>query len=458
MNENYEAYLDSLLSSYPELSQSEGDHPSKPEVPPETTALKLDKFSLRRGKEWAQDEIGSRVLPSIDPDSRDGLAADFLAAAWEPEPRLAENTLQEARKAFLEAMMQTPEYERLHRDTRLDEVASEMAAASFVKSWIEHTSKDEPEDELEREAANYGAAKLAVESASKDVNDLQDMRAACGIGGDGSEGGTMGADETLKLFQQVKSNHRLREIVKLSGRYIRMAQSMQRNKTVHGADEVVGIEMGDDIRRIVPSELLYLDDEDLELDFFRRFADKSLMQRELRSVESEQAGPIVLVVDESGSMSGEPIHNAKAMALAFLWIAQHQKRWACLVGFAGGTRGNYLVVPPGPRDTAGLMEWLSHFYGGGTCVDVPLEELPSKWTELGCPAGKTDIIQITDALVRAPDAMVKSFNAWKAANQVKMNTIVIGAEPGDLEKVSDRWWSIDELNLESQGVSECLSV
>jgi uncharacterized protein with von Willebrand factor type A (vWA) domain len=182
------------------------------------------------------------------------------------------------------------------------------------------------------------------------------------------------------------------------------------------------------------------------------------MCREYRGIEHKARGPIVVIVDESGSMSGEPIWTAKAIALALAWVARHQKRYCCLVGFAGATEGNFLVLPPGKTDDAALMDWLEHFFSGGTDMDVPCDILPKRWDELGCPPGKTDIVCITDAICHIPDAIRNNFLAWKAATQVKMISLIINSEPGDLARVSDRVHRVPSLSLEEEAVGEALSV
>lgn len=432
------------------------DNAQNPE-PPSPTALRLDRWSIKRGKEWVQDQQVSDAL-SLAGDRMEHIAADFLAAAWEPRPELAKKSMDARLHHFIESLMQTPEYEKLHRITRLDDITSEMAALSFARQWFDMTEQDEPEDELDRDSQALQAATQACKQAKEEVDSAEATRKALGIGKGGESESSLSASEIKELFEQVRDNNSLRRIMELAGKYRRLSQSMQRNKVTHGHDEVVGIEFGNDLSRIVPSELLMLADDDLELEFFRRFAENALMLRDMRSTASEVSGPIVIIVDESGSMNGERIAHAKAMALSILWVAEHQKRWACLVGFAEEDHCNILTVPPGKRDISALLQWLEHFYAQGTSPVVPLVTVPNKWNELGCPKGRTDIITITDARLDVSAEMAQRYNAWRAAEQVKTNTIVIGDNIGDMEGVSDRWWSIDELNLESDGVSACLSI
>jgi uncharacterized protein with von Willebrand factor type A (vWA) domain len=437
---------------------------SKPIAPPTPTALKLDRWSIRRGKDWANTTDIAGCFEVLD---RDSFHADMLASAWEPSPQLSDNSAVPHLHHFLDQLMQTPEYEALHRQTRLDNIASEIAAANFARKYMEYAKEDDAspdtqpgdgesdDDKLDRDAKAIGAAMAALRESKKEVDELNSLRDS--LGGDGTDPSQMSADRVRDLFVKMRDSDQLRRIMQQAGRYLRMAQSMQRSKPIHGPDETVGIEHGDDLSRILSSEYVYLDD-DLENEFLLRFTERSLMVRDVRSVEDAQAGPIVVVVDESGSMRGDRVAHAKAMALAMLWVAEHQKRWCCLVGFAGGSEGNFLTIPPGERDIPSLVAWLEHFYGGGTTCDVPLQTLPSKWNALGCPEGQTDIIQITDCALNVPDSVTDAFLSFKSANRVQLNTIVIGDKPGDMEKVSDKWWTIHDLNIDTECVAQCLSV
>ena len=422
------------------------------ETPPSSTALKLDRWSMRRGKEW----LKARHDRNYDQHEIDA-ASDFLAAAWEPSPQLADKCVDSRRHHFLSVLMQTPKYQALHRQTRLDDIAAEMAAASYEKQYCEMIKQDEPEDELDRDAQVIEAADKASDKATEEVGELNETRSAMGMGTGGEGSTATDVAKVRQMFKKIRNNRQLTMIMNLAGRYRRLAQSMQVSKTVHGVDEVVGIEYGDDLSLVVPSELALLGDEDTELDFLRRFAEGELQIEELTATQSEQKGPIVVVVDESGSMSGDRIANAKAMALAMAWIARHQRRYIALVGFSGSEQGNYLVIPPGQTDEVALLKWLEHFFGGGTDMDVPLEELPRTWASLGCPRGKTDLIMITDARCHVPPQIEASFMAWKMQEHVKLDTIVINSSAGDLDRVSDKVHLVSDLGLDSECVAECLS-
>ena len=107
----------------------------------------------------------------------------------------------------------------------------------------------------------------------------------------------------------------------------------------------------------------------------------------------------------------------------------------------------------------GLMDWLEHFYGGGTNLDVPLDMLPKQWEKMGTPKGKTDIICLTDAIVDVPANLRDSFLKFKEEEKVKMITLIIGGHGvGQMPQVSDRVHCVKSLSLEEEAVAEALGV
>lgn len=439
-----------------------GEHTeSAPQVEKSPTALKLDDWSMRRGQEVLEASERLKQTFELGDAAKDkhtdaALAtADFHAAAFEPEPQLAQACKNDRIRQYMQNLMETPEFQALHAETQLDETASEIATVSFAEQWVKLAATDQPEDDFKAKMQALGAAAKALTTAQQDVGDLRDAQSAMGLG-NGTPGAPLAGAALASMFKRVRSSEMLKKICERAGRYRRMAQAQQRKKTLHGQDDMVGVVLDGEIGRLLPQELSALDDPDLEMDVMRRIIERQAMCRDYRGIESKARGPIVVVVDESGSMSGERIYTAKAMALAMMWVAHHQKRWVALVGFSGDAEGTYLAIPPNKPKPDELMEWLEHFYGGGTVCDVPLVELPKNWVALGCPKGKTDIIIITDACLGVPDEIRDSFLSWKQATQAKVVTLVLGAEAGALAAVSDRTHSVSSLSLKEDAVQEVL--
>ena len=429
-----------------------------PPPPPSPTALVHDHWSMRRGKEWLRDK-GVKAVFKDDEKKLNNMAADFLDMTWNPSPELVSRCEDERFHKYMKTIMESHEYRSIHADTMLDEMASEIAATSFAQQWYVLKATEQPKDELDAEAQMHGAAKNACQNASGGVQELKDTRDALGIGNEANAFTPTDIQRIRSLFGKIKNNEHIREAMKLAGKYKRLAQSLQASKSVHGLDEVVGVELGNDISLITTGELVYLCDEDLEMDFTRRLVEGELEIEELMATEKEAKGPIVVVIDESGSMGGEPINNAKAMAMAMLWIAQHQKRPAAIVSFADGDSHRKLVINPEKPEPEKLIEWLGGFLNGGTDPYIPFEWVPQNWeTTLQAPKGKADMILITDAAIHIPESTVESFKKWKEESMVKLYSIVISSEAGSVEPLSDRTWVVNNLNIDTAGIGDCLSI
>lgn len=296
----------------------------------------------------------------------------------------------------------------------------------------------------------------AVAEAEREVSELNEATAALGMGA--GEAGSNDPRAIATLFKRVRGNPGLRKICELAGRFRRVAQSKQRMKVSHGLDAVVGVEPGGDIGRLLPSELVKLAVPELELDTLRRIIEREALCREHHSVEPVGKGPIIVVADESGSMEGAKVHTAKALALALAWIARRQKRWCGLVAYSGSSGERLLALPPTRWNETALCDWLSAFIGKGSELDLPIEELPRMYKEIGAPQGVTDVIFITDARARIPRELRERFLTWKQSSKARVISLVIDHPPGDLAHVSDEVHTVRSLDPGDEAVGRVLSL
>lgn len=425
------------------------------------TCLVLDDWDWERG-ERVSAYYDAKML-KLPPDAW----ADFHGVCYLPSPVLVQGCIDSRRLEFVSTLLNTPEHQTLRASTQLNPMSSELAAVKIGVEFSRLLEQDKkagkkkgssaPKDSAKAELRCVGAVMKAVASASKEVEEYEEV--CRGLGGDGPDPKDMPLDAVKKVFHRVKSSQTLRRIFDLAGRFRRVAQSKQRQKTLHGYDDMVGITVSRDVGKVLSSELCRLLDPELELDALDRILSKRALAREYVAYEPVGKGPVVVCVDESGSMEGEPVENAKAFALALAWVAQHQKRYCCLIGYAGGSEGNLLVIPPGKSEPEKLVKWLEHFYSGGTTLDVPLRELPAQyWQQINPPKGKVDVVLITDALVKAPPPMVKAFNEWKAREQVKCYGIVLNHGPGVLSQVCEETWTVKSISPDGEAVGVCLSL
>lgn len=305
--------------------------------------------------------------------------------------------------------------------------------------------------------ATLRAVGRAVTDAGAEVGEMVEAKSALGMGG-----GMPGSNDPKAiavLFKRVRSDPGLRRICELAGRFRRVAQSKQRLKTSHDLDDVVGVEPGGEVSRLLPVEQAKLMVPELELDTLRRIAEREALCREHHAVEPVGKGPIIVSVDESSSMeSGEKIHTAKALALALAWIARQQRRWCGLIAYSGDSGERLLTLPPGRWDETALCDWLSAFIGCGSNLDVPIREMPEFYRRLGAPNGMTDVVFVTDAQCRIDSETQSWFLAWKREVNARLITLVIDNAPGDLAAVSDDVHQVRSLTPNGDAVGRVLSL
>ena len=109
-------------------------------------------------------------------------------------------------------------------------------------------------------------------------------------------------------------------------------------------------------------------------------------------------------------------------------------------------------------DALAEAAWSGAFIGHGSELDVPIRELPRMYADLKAPVGATDVILVTDAQVRIPEALRAPFLAWKAAALVREHARRLDDEPGDLAGVSDEVHRVAALDPAGDAVGRVLSL
>jgi uncharacterized protein with von Willebrand factor type A (vWA) domain len=416
------------------------------------TALELDEWAVRRGRDVLRD---SERLHDLGLDEH--AMADFHGCAFEPEPRLRGACVDPQRQEFIEQLLETPDYQALHATTMLHEAASAIAAVSFAEQFAALPRDDTAsKDAMDREMETLRAVGRAVKDATEEVSEAREAAMALGLGP-----GAPGSNDPkaiAELYRRVRSNPTLRRICELAGRFRRVAQSKQRRKAAHGLDDVVGVVTDGDWGRLLPQELAKLALPEFEDDMLRRLVERQLMCRAYRSTEPVAKGPILVSVDESGSMEGDKVHTTKALALALAWIARQQQRWCGLIAYSGNSGERLLSLAPARWNEVAVMDWLEGFLGRGSSLDVPVKELPDYYRQLNAPQGQTDVILVTDAICHIPSDLQTKFKDWKQSVQARVISLVIASDAGDLADVSDEVHLVPAISADAAAVERVLSI
>lgn len=179
-------------------------------------------------------------------------------------------------------------------------------------------------------------------------------------------------EQALAIADMWANNAMLRKASEIFGRMKKDMRFKRAKRVVGGQDEIVDLKLGDNIRRLAAGELPFLADDDFSDDFYNRYLNQELVVYDTVGEEHAGRGPIIMVCDESDSMSGERIIWAKAVCLALLDIARREKRDFAYVGFAGGWRGDEKQVhsfefkAKEEMDPQAIVDMASHHFAGGT--------------------------------------------------------------------------------------------
>lgn len=334
--------------------------------------------------------------------------------------------------------------EALKNAERLQEQAEQAQAAADAAN--EAAANGDPDaDDLAADAASKAhqlladaaagvagarrAARKAVQGAADEIEEQEAMAAAYGT--NPSDLKRMPTSERLALARRFERSPKLREFAKLIGQFKTLMVAEYRRRYADGADEIVGMKLGDDLTRLTGQELLNLASPELEDDFWTRYANRELWVHELRGRERVGKGPIVVVADESASMGGEGEMWAKGLALALLERARIEKRDFHYIGFAHRDLREF-DFPGGKVDTDRVLELATGFLNGGTEFGKPLRRALDIIQAAG--KEKPDIVFITDGEA----AQISFLDEWRTTRErlsVKCFGIFVGAH-GGLETIS----------------------
>ena len=265
--------------------------------------------------------------------------------------------------------------------------------------------------------------------------------------------------EKMELIERLRNNSKLQQIAKLAGKYKRMMLQRQYEKVKKGVDEVYSIIPGQDLSRLLPSELMKLQNELTEKQFMIDYLEGRTLQYDLRGKEKKCKGAIVCCIDESGSMNGLPEIWAKAVALTLLEIAKAQKRNFFCIHFDANPKDRLhtnIFLKDHYGDVDQIIDMAEYFTGGDTLFEPPLE-LAKDQIMMDKEFSKADIIFVTDGESVVTDSFLTDYLIWKKEKKVSIfsilidsycnNPVVLKSFSDEVRKVSDLKDDADDLAL-----------
>ena len=415
---------------------------------------------------WPPEEIAAPVRQALDgiglarlckdrPELVDDVLEDILAAFSRQNDAIREDVARRLRE--LEQLERAEARKREELERKAAQLAekwgtgsgrrrSRPAAFGFDRDTIRHLR-----EQAEREVA--GRPRAADAELIEDWEELARAWAEiAGIFGDLGEMLGRGRDLTAGVLRHTgwRNLLRLRELVERLPEFREIVQTLGRLHVSETAESVAqrmfvpmrrleeerteawtplvvgetrGIERSGSIARMLPVEAAMLGHPQLRLLWHARRAERALLTYRVEGVEiertlvekqlSEEAevrrprqerGPILAVVDTSGSMHGLPEQVAKALVLEALRTAHAEKRRCRLYAFSGPCQTAEHELALSPEGMGQLLAFLGLSFGGGSdptaVMDRVLVQLQeNEWK-------KADVLFVSDGEWPAPPGLV----------------------------------------------------
>jgi uncharacterized protein with von Willebrand factor type A (vWA) domain len=348
--------------------------------------------------------------------------------------------------ALHDACDKLPAFNRLADETRGDADAAALGVEELLKELQpiinEQNAKLPPEESIRK------LVRVGAEAASAALEDYRD--AAVGLsqvmfgGGKGSHDKRALDDKKVGLARRLRGDPRLKRIAQLAGRFTRIAQQKRRSKVRHGAEEITDVELGNDLGRLLPVELVKLRHPRLHRLALRDLLERKAMQYGLRGTEKLGKGPLVLLLDRSGSMDGDKDTWSTAVALALLGMAHEERRTFAVVAFTDQVIFE-TVVKPGERLDE---EALNLTCNGGTDIDVAVARGLDIVERNPGALHEADLVLVTDGCSLAERA------AELKSKAKALGVTVLGVGIGVAQELLEPWADAIETITSLDGLGE----
>ncbi|MFI9587775.1 VWA domain-containing protein [Streptomyces sp. NPDC052236] len=337
-----------------------------------------------------------------------------------------------------------------------DAVQQAIEAAEAAEAAAQQAAQDAAQALAAAAPGIRAAARNAAAKSAEAAREEAALMRAWGVGPGELE--RMPFGRRAQLAERLRTG-RLAQWAELIGRFRQMASGERSRKVENTAGELVGVTLGNDLSRVVPSELANLGLPELRAVFAARYAAGELMLYDSQGEQTTGQGAIIACVDTSYSMyeagPGGVTREAwaKACALALLDQARRAKRDFVGILFSSAGRLRVFRFPADrPAGIAQVLDFAETFLGGGTSYQTPLtaagDLLEAEFNDAARARG--DIVMITDDECGVTEEWMRGWNDAKHLLGFRVFGVAIGApraaEAGSvLDALCDNLRSIEDL-------------
>ncbi|KHF29060.1 Protein ViaA [Paenibacillus sp. P1XP2] len=391
---------------------------------------------------------GSKLFPSFQP-----LMGDMWAGLFKMKPELLEEVPEglEMNHQLMERVMSDEGYQEFREFTRLDDLAAALGTTKYsetVLGWVkEQAQRDQELAEALQNLMNgkQGASQQAADALSAALNqqgnslsrmlsqatqeaieakeNVKSLLGGIKAGSGDSELKKVPLKDQLLLAEKLSHDKKLKEIAKWAGRMKVIANRKQRSKH-KDATSRNGVRQGNAVEQLLPMELGSYASPLTKMDFLRRYVEGQTLQYETKGPEQLGKGPIILCLDQSGSMSGQDTIS-KGFALALMSIARKQRRDFAWIPFSSNAAAP-LIYERGKITVQDMIQLATIFLGGGTSFEPPLRVASQVIQQ--SRFNQADIVFVTDGESHVSERFLQSWNELKSKKGFSVLSLLLGRE------------------------------
>ncbi len=236
---------------------------------------------------------------------------------------------------------------------------------------------------------------------------------------------------------------KIAEILDLLGK-MEIEEGAKRMVTTHmSKDEIYSIHNSNELERILPAELAKLGNATLKLLFYADFLESKLMTYEMKGrnwvggpPRIRRKGPVIAVVDTSGSMHGDPELLAKALVLLLARRMIKEQRPMKVILFSSTEQAVEYDLTEKSRMGDDFLQFLYLSFGGGTDFNTAVRSCMEKLQMKEWSA--SDVVFISDGLAEVDDKSIKKqWDSLKMTSDTRLFSLIVGNDrPGGLKEIS----------------------
>ncbi|MET3656376.1 VWA domain-containing protein [Sporosarcina psychrophila] len=451
------------------------------------SVLNTDAFDKRRFKEIfemsssLQKIRNEGALPMFEP-----LLADIWASLYKMKPEIRAkdvDSVLKVNKSLMERIMADEYFVHYRSFTRLDDLLSAIGTVKFGEKtnqwltdqkeededfkkkmqevnamhrklqkpdWQEETENDSQvskenfteamtkldkklQQMLQKNSHSFSLALAQAIQETKQMKEgLKSLLGGCSAGSGDAELKKVPLRDQLLLAEKMAADKTMKEIAEWAGRFKQIARKKQ--KSIHRESMARrGVTLGNEIERLLPMEFCLYMHPITKNDFLRRFVEGQTMQFEQKGREVLEKGPIILCLDQSGSMY-QLDTQSKGFILTLMSIARRQRRDFCLILFS--TRTEIHKYEKGKIKGSDMVSLAQTFLGGGTNFALPLDQAMNVINESRFK--QADLVFVTDGEDTLNDSFLLEFNKKKKEKDFNVLSLVLGSSIHIVEQFSDR--------------------